>query len=75
MRWYNRTEEIINALSHIERLKVIARTSVFMFKDKHEDVREIGRKLNVATLLEESVRKAGNRIRINTKLKNLRRNI
>jgi TolB-like protein/Tfp pilus assembly protein PilF len=64
------TEEIINALSHIERLKVIARTSVFMFKGKHEDAREIGRKLNVGTLLEGSVRKVGNRIRINTKLIN-----
>jgi TolB-like protein/Tfp pilus assembly protein PilF len=64
------TEEIINALSHVEKLKVIARTSVFMFKGKHEDAREIGRKLNVATLLEGSVRKAGNRIRINTKLIN-----
>jgi TolB-like protein/Tfp pilus assembly protein PilF len=64
------TEEIINALSHVEKLKVIARTSVFMFKGKHEDAREIGRKLNVSTLLEGSVRKAGNRIRINTKLIN-----
>jgi TolB-like protein/Tfp pilus assembly protein PilF len=64
------TEEIINALSHVERLKVIARTSVFMFKGKHEDAREIGRRLNVATLLEGSVRKAGNRVRINTKLIN-----
>ena len=64
------TEEIINALSHLERLKVIARTSVFMFKGKHEDAREIGRKLNVSSLLEGSVRKAGNRLRINTKLIN-----
>ena len=64
------TEEIINALSHIEKLKVIARTSVFMFKGKHLDAREIGRKLDVATLLEGSVRKSGNRIRINAKLIN-----
>jgi len=62
------TEEIINALSHVENLKVIARTSAFMFKDKNEDVREIGKKLDVETLLEGSVRKAGNRIRITVQL-------
>ena len=62
------TEEIINTLSHIESLKVIARTSAFVFKRKHEDVREIGRKLEVETLLEGSVRKVGNRIRITSQL-------
>jgi TolB-like protein/Tfp pilus assembly protein PilF len=62
------TEEIINALCHIEDLKVIARTSAFMFKDKHEDMRTIGKKLDVAHLLEGSVRKAGNRIRITGQL-------
>ena len=62
------TEEIINALSHVENLKVIARTSAFMFKEKHEDIREIGKKLDVGTLLEGSVRKAGNRIRITAQL-------
>jgi len=62
------TEEIINELTHIKSLKVIARTSAFMFKGKHKDMREIGRKLDVLTLLEGSVRKAGNRIRITAQL-------
>ena len=64
-------EEIINALSHIEKLRVIARTSAFSFKGRHEDVREIGRKLDVDTLLEGSVRKAGNRLRIMAQLINV----
>jgi len=62
------TEEIINALAHVESLKVIARTSAFMFKGRLEDIREIGRKLDVNTLLEGSVRKSGNRIRITAQL-------
>jgi len=62
------SEEIINALTHIENLKVIARTSAFMFKGKHEDMREIGKKLDVEHLLEGSVRKAGNRLRITAQL-------
>jgi TolB-like protein/Tfp pilus assembly protein PilF len=62
------TEEIINALTHIGSLKVIARTSAFAFKGKYEDVREIGRKLNVETILEGSVRKAGDRLRITAQL-------
>jgi len=61
-------EEIINALTHLENLRVIARTSAFAFKGKQEDVREIGRKLDVETLLEGSVRKAGNRLRITAQL-------
>jgi len=61
-------EEIINALTQLEGLRVIARTSAFAFKDKNEDIREIGRKLDVATLLEGSVRKAGNRLRITAQL-------
>jgi len=61
-------EEIINTLTHIEGLRVIARTSAFAFKDKLDDVREIGKKLGVETLLEGSVRKAGNRIRITAQL-------
>jgi len=65
------TEEIINTLSHVESLKVIARTSAFMYKGKHEDIREIGRKLNVSNLLEGSVRKAGNRLRITAQLINV----
>ena len=62
------TEEIINALAHIESLKVIARTSAFAFKDKFKDVRKIGKELNVETILEGSVRKAGNTLRITAQL-------
>ncbi len=62
------TEEIINALTHVESLKVIARTSSFAFKDKHVDIREIGKKLDVETLVEGSIRKAGNRLRITAQL-------
>ena len=62
------TEEIINALTHVEGLKVIARTSAFAFKGKHEDIREIGNKLDVKTLLEGSIRKDGNRLRITAQL-------
>jgi TolB-like protein len=61
-------EEIINALAHNENLKVISRTSAFAFKNKQVDIREIGRKLNVETLLEGSIRKSGNRIRIAVQL-------
>ncbi|OVE80395.1 hypothetical protein BVY01_00410, partial [bacterium I07] len=61
-------EEIINSLTQIEKLKVIARTSAFMFKGKHEDMREIGRKLDVEHLLEGSVRKSGTRLRITAQL-------
>jgi serine/threonine protein kinase/Tfp pilus assembly protein PilF len=62
------TEELINSLTRINKLRVIARTSSFMFKGKHEDIREIGRKLNVDTLLEGSVRKSGDRLRISAQL-------
>ena len=61
-------EEIINALAQLKNLRVIARTSVFSFKGKNLDVREIGKMLDVNTLLEGSVRKSGNRLRINTQL-------
>ncbi|MCK4403561.1 MAG: protein kinase [candidate division Zixibacteria bacterium] len=64
-------EEIINALTHVESLRVVARTSAFAFKDRHEDIRGIGKKLNVETLLEGSVRKAGNRLRISAQLINV----
>ena len=63
-------EELINALTQIEDLRVIARTSAFSFKNQDVDVREIGRKLNVGTILEGSVRKAGNRLRITAQLVN-----
>jgi TolB-like protein/Tfp pilus assembly protein PilF len=61
-------EEIINTLSHIENFKVIARTSAFAFKDKQVDIREIGRILGVETLLEGSIRKSDNRLRITAQL-------
>ncbi|MCB0571594.1 MAG: hypothetical protein KDC66_17610 [Phaeodactylibacter sp.] len=64
------TEEILNALCREEALKVTARTSSFVFKGKTEDVRAIGQKLNVETVLEGSVRKAGNRVRITAQLIN-----
>jgi adenylate cyclase len=65
------TEEIINALSHIEDLKVIARTSAFYFKGKDVKIKDIGKELNVETVLEGSVRKAGNKIRITAQLINI----
>ncbi|UCF78171.1 MAG: protein kinase, partial [Candidatus Eiseniibacteriota bacterium] len=64
-------EEVTNALSHVEDLRVVARTSSFAFKGRDEDVRAIGRKLNVSTVLEGSVRKAGNRLRITVQLVNV----
>lgn len=62
------TEEIINALSKIEGLKVTARTSAFAYKNNLKDVRIIGNELGVAAVLEGSIRKSGNRIRISTQL-------
>jgi non-specific serine/threonine protein kinase len=64
-------EDIINDLTHVEGLRVAARTSAFAFKGKQEDIRDIGRKLNVETLLEGSVRKAGNQLRITAQLINV----
>lgn len=64
-------EELINTLTKIENLRVPARTSAFAFKGEKIDMREIGRKLNVATVLEGSVRKAGNRLRITAQLINV----
>jgi serine/threonine-protein kinase len=63
-------EEIINALTHVEGLRVVPQTSSFAFKGKQADVREIGRKLNVAAVLDGSVRTSGNRLRIVAKLIN-----
>tara|TARA_Y100001980_G_C14556884_1_gene352297 strand:- start:5259 stop:7061 length:1803 start_codon:yes stop_codon:yes gene_type:complete len=62
------TEEIINALTTVKGLKVIARTSSFAFKNKNIDVRSIGQQLGVSTVLEGSVRKAKNRVRITAQL-------
>jgi serine/threonine protein kinase/tetratricopeptide (TPR) repeat protein len=62
------TEEIINALAQIPGLRVAARTSAFQFKGQARDVRRIGEALNVATVLDGSVRKDGNRVRITVEL-------
>ncbi|MCK4787151.1 MAG: protein kinase [Desulfobacteraceae bacterium] len=62
------SETLINALTHISELHVVARTSAFSFKGEKLDVREIGQKLNVKTVLEGSVQKAGNRLRITAQL-------
>ncbi len=64
------TEEIINALTKIKGLKVTARTSAFAYKNKPADIRAIGRQLGVANLLEGSVRKSGNIVRITAQLVN-----
>ena len=61
-------EEIINALTHVPNLRVTARTSAFVFRGAQQDVRKIGETLNVANVLEGSVRKSGNRVRISVQL-------
>ena len=61
-------EEILNSLSHLKDLKVAGRTSSFQFKGKNIDLREVGEKLGVKTVLEGSVRKQGNHIRITAQL-------
>lgn len=62
------TEEIIHALTHVEGIRVVARTSVLVFRNKSEDIRTIGRALNADVVLEGSVRTAGGRVRINVQL-------
>ena len=64
-------EEIINALTKVQALRVASRTSAFAFKGKSEDIGEIGRKLKVTTVLEGSVRKAGNKLRVTAQLVNV----
>lgn len=64
------SEEILNALTKVKGLQVVSRTSSFSFKGKNEDMREIGKKLNASALIEGSVRKAGNRVRITAQLIN-----
>jgi serine/threonine-protein kinase len=64
-------EELINALTHIKSLRVVARTSAFSFKGKDVEIGEIGSKLKVDKVLEGSVRKAGNRLRITAQLINV----
>ena len=61
-------ETLINALTNVPGLSVAARTSAFSFRDKVEDVREIGRQLGVATVLEGSVQKSGEQLRVTAQL-------
>ncbi|HJU93566.1 MAG TPA: protein kinase [Pyrinomonadaceae bacterium] len=63
-------EELLNALAKIEDLKVAARTSAFSFKNKNVEISAIGKTLNVKTVLEGSVRRSGNRLRISVQLVN-----
>ncbi|MFC2161408.1 protein kinase [Acidobacteriota bacterium] len=64
-------EELINVFTQIRELRVVARTSAFSFKGQDIDIRDIGQKLNVETVLEGSVRKAGNRVRVTSQLINV----
>jgi TolB-like protein/class 3 adenylate cyclase/Tfp pilus assembly protein PilF len=64
------TEELINALTRINGLQVTARTSSFAFKGENRDIREIAEQLGVTTVLEGSVRRAGDRVRITAQLIN-----
>ena len=66
------TEDLIMALSRLKDLRVPARTSSFAFKGKNEDIRRIGQLLNVETVLEGSVRKSGNRLRVTAQLVKVR---
>ena len=61
-------EDIINALTRIRSLDVVSRTSAFAFKGRNQDMREIGKQLEVGNVLEGSVRKAGTRLRLNAQL-------
>jgi len=65
-------EQILNDLTKIPNLKVVARTSAFQFKGKNEDLREVGQKLNVDNVLEGSVRREGTRLRVTAQLTNVR---
>jgi TolB-like protein/Flp pilus assembly protein TadD len=64
-------EEIINALSKVQSLRVASRTVSFALKGKNEDLGEVGRKLHVSTVLDGSVRRMGNRLRITAQLVNV----
>ena len=65
------TEEITHALAKVHSLRVASRTSALAFKERRADIRAIGRELHVATVLEGSVRKAGDRLRVNVQLVNV----
>jgi TolB-like protein/Tfp pilus assembly protein PilF len=62
------SEEILNALAKVKELKVAGRTSSFAFKGENQDLRKIGEALGVANILEGSVRKSGNKVRITAQL-------
>jgi TolB-like protein/DNA-binding winged helix-turn-helix (wHTH) protein/Flp pilus assembly protein TadD len=62
------SEQLINDLAKVSGLKVVGRSSAFQFKGKNEDLREVGRKLGVANVLEGSVRREGNHVRITAEL-------
>lgn len=64
------TEELLNALTKVDGLQVTSRTSAFSFKGRNDDVRNIAQQLNVDKVLEGSVRKSGNRVRITSQLIN-----
>jgi serine/threonine protein kinase len=66
------SEEILDALAKVEGLRVVGRTSSFSFKGKSVDVSEVGKKLNVENVLEGSLRREGNRVRITAQLINTR---
>jgi TolB-like protein/Tfp pilus assembly protein PilF/tRNA A-37 threonylcarbamoyl transferase component Bud32 len=68
------SEEIINALTQIKDLRVIARTSAFSFKGKGMKISDIGKELNVETVLEGSVRRSGDKLRIRANLVNVANN-
>lgn len=65
------TEELITALTRVAGLRVVSRTSAFQFQGKQVDIRKIGKQLGAGAILDGSVRKAGNRIRITTELINV----
>jgi eukaryotic-like serine/threonine-protein kinase len=64
-------EELTNRLTHLRGLRVVSRTSAFAFKGKSTDAREIGRQLDVGSLLEGSVQRAGDRVRVRVQLTNV----
>lgn len=66
------TEEIINALANVDGLRVASRTSAFAFRGRDSDIKHIGSQLGVATVLEGSVRKAANQLRVTAQLINVR---
>lgn len=65
------TEELINALSNIPGLRVVSRTTVFQFKSRAGDIRELGRRMNVDAIMEGSVRRERGRLRVTVQLNNV----